>query len=96
MSTGAALLDCDQLQQTPTGVEFTVVQLTKTRSRRSSTPRKVLYHYFLENTEVCPVTVLQLYLDRTAEQAAPMRSPRPVFVTSRKPIHRAKPGTIGH
>ena len=56
----------------------------------------MLYHYFLENTEVCPVTVLQLYLDRTAEQASSMRSPRPVFVTSRKPIHRAKPGTISH
>ena len=91
-----AALDRDHLKQTPTGVEFTVVQLTKTRSRKSSTPRKVLYHYFLENTEVCPVTVLQLYLDRTAEQASSMRSPRPVFVTSRKPIHRAKPGTIGH
>ena len=63
-----AALDRDHLKQTPTGVEFTVVQLTKTRSRKSSTPRKVLYHYFLENTEVCPVTVLQLYLDRTAEQ----------------------------
>ena len=91
-----AALDRDHLKQTPTGVEFTVMQLTKTRSRKSSTPRKVLYHYFLENTEVCLVTVLQLYLDRTAEQASSMRSPRPVFVTSRKPIHRAKPGTIGH
>ena len=65
-------------------------------SRKSSAPRKILYHYFLENPEVCPVTVLQLYLRKTAEQVTPMRSPKPVFVTSRKPIHRAKPGTIGH
>ena len=90
-----AALDRNHLKQTPVGVEFTVVQLTKTRSRKSSAPRKVFYHCFAENPEICPVTVLQLYIQRTAGQVATM-SPKPVFVTSRRPIHRAKPGTIGH
>jgi len=90
-----AALDRDHIRKTPVGVEFTVVQLTKTRSRRLSTPRKVLYHCFADNTEICPVTVLCLYLEKTVEQVASM-SPEPVFVTSRKPVHRARPGTIGH
>ena len=50
--------DRDYLKETPEGVECTVVQSTKTTSRKSSAPRKILYHYLLENPEFCPVTVL--------------------------------------
>ena len=37
-----------------------------------------------------------MYIDRTAEQAITLCNPKPVFVTSRKPFRKAKPGTIGH
>jgi len=50
----------------------------------------------ITSTDRCSdLAVLCLYLEKTAEQVASM-SLKPVFVTSRKPIHRAGPGTIGH
>ena len=76
------------------GAEFTVVQLTKTR--KPGPPRKVLYPKFDSNREICPVTVLHLYIEKTAGQVASLGSPKPVFVTSRKPFRRARAGTIGH
>ena len=51
---------------------------------------------FNGNNELCPVTVLRLYMDKTAEQAAALSSPKPVFLTSRKPFRQARSGTIGH
>jgi len=89
-----AALDREHMQWTASGVEFTVVRLTKTR--RPGPPRKVFYSRFTDNSELCPVTVLRMYIDKTAEQAVTINSPKPVFVTSRKPFRRAKPGTIGH
>ena len=89
-----AALDRDHIQWTASGVEFTVVQLTKTR--RLGTPKKVFYATFRDNNELCPVTVLRLYMDKTAEQTAELASPKPMFLTSRKPFRQARPGTIGH
>ena len=74
-------------------VEFTVVHLTKTR--RAGPPRKVFYSRLTDNSKLSPVTVLRMYIDKTAEQAITVGSPKPVFLTSRKPFRRAKPGTIG-
>ena len=92
-----AALDRDHAHWTPDGVEFTVTRLTKKRSaKHPGPPRKVFYASFPENNEVCPVSVLKLYIQETAEQVANLGQPKPLFVTSRKPIHRAKPGTIGH
>jgi len=88
-----AALDRDHVKWSASGVEFTVVQLTKTR--KSGALRKVFYPMFNDNSEICPVTVLR-YLQKTAEQAATLGSPKPVFITSRKPIRQARPGTIGH
>ena len=78
------------MQWTTHGVQFTVVCLAKTRC--SGPPRKVFYATFAENIELCPVTVLRMYIDRTAEQAITLYNPKPVFVTSRKPFRKAKPG----
>ena len=89
-----AALDHDHIQWTASGVEFTVVWLTKTR--RSGAPRKVFYSMFRDNKELCPVTVLRLYIDKTTEQAAELSSPNSVFLTSRKPFRQARPGTIGY
>ena len=89
-----AALDRDHLRWTELGAEFTVVQLTKTR--KPGPPRKVLYPKFDSNREICPVTVLHLYMEKTAGQVASLGSPKPVFVTSRKPFRRARAGTIGH
>ena len=92
-----AALDRDHVRWTPDGVEFTVTRLTKTRSaRRPGPPRKVCYAGFPDNNEVCPVTVLRLYIQETTRQVCNLRNPKPLFVTSRRPIRRAKPGTIGH
>ena len=60
-----AALDREHVQWTARGVQFTVVHLTKTR--RSGPPRKVFYATFAENSELCPVTVLRMHIDRTAE-----------------------------
>ena len=89
-----AALDRDHVRWTASGVEFTVVRLTKTR--RSGAPRKVFYSVFRDNSELCPVTILWLYLGRTAQQVADLSSPKPVFLTSRKPFRQARPGTIGY
>jgi len=92
-----AALDRDQIKWTPDGVEFTVVQLTKTRSQKqSSSPRKVVYASFQDNKEICPATVLRDYIQRTADQVESLTGQQPLFVTSKKPFHRARPGTIGH
>ena len=85
-----AALDCDHIQWTASGVEFTVVQLTKTR--RSGAPREVFYATFRDNSELCSVTVLRLYMDKRAEQAAELGSPKPVFLRSRKLFRQARPG----
>lgn len=89
-----AALDWDYARWIASGVEFTVVQLTKTR--KSGVPRKVFYPMFNDNNEICPVTVLRLYCEKTAEQAAVLQLPRAVFITSQKPVRRARPSTIGH
>ena len=92
-----AALDRDHAHWTPDGVEFTVTCLTKKRSaRHPGPPRKVFYASFPENNEVCPVSVLQLYIQKTAEQVTNLGQLKPLFITSRKLIHRDKPGTIGH
>ena len=53
-----ATLDRDHLRWTPTGAQFTVVRLTKTRTR--GPPRTVHYSSLPEDADVCPVTSLQL------------------------------------
>ena len=92
-----AALDRDKVKWTPDGVEFTVVQLTKTRSsKRSSSPRRVCYSSFPDNSEICPTTVLRNYIQQTADEVTGISGQQPLFITSRKPFHRARPGTIGH
>ena len=92
-----AALDRDHIRWTPVGVEFTVTRLTKTRSAgHPGPPRKVCYAGFPDNNEDCSVTVLCLYIQGTTRQVSNLRSPKPLLVSSRKPMCRAKPGTIGH
>ena len=87
-------LDRDHVRWTASGVVFTVFRLTK--AKRSGAPRKVFYSAFRDNSELCPITILRLYLGRTAQQVANLSSPKPVFLTSRKPFRQARPGTIVH
>ena len=81
-----AALDRDHVHWTASGVEFTVVSLTKTRW--SGAPRKVFYSVFRDNSELCRYYSL-------AVQVAALSSPKPVFLISRKPFRQARPGTIG-
>jgi len=37
-----------------------------------------------------------MYIHKTAETAASAGSPKPIFMTSRRPFRKDKPGTIGH
>ena len=89
-----AALDRDYLRWTPSGAQFTVVQLTKTRT--PGPPKLVHYSFLSEDPEVCPATTLRIYLTKTSDRAAIVNSPKPVFLTSRKPFRRARPGTLGH
>jgi len=91
-----AALDRNRIRWTLDGLEFTVVQLTKTRSKRSPAPRRVFYPSFKDNSEICPVTVLHSYIQRTTDQVTSISGQQPLFITSRNPFHRARPGTIGH
>ena len=60
-----AALDRDHLRWTPSGAQFTVVQLTKTHT--PGPPRRVDYSSLPEDAEVCPVISLQLNFSRTAD-----------------------------
>lgn len=88
-----AALDRDYLRVTPSGVEFTVVRLTKTRT--AGPPRTACYPAFTDNAEVCPVATLHSYISKTACLVGSLDHPRPLFITSRKPTRRARPGTLG-
>ena len=82
-----AALDRDYLRWTPSGVQFTVVRLTK---------RTVHYLSLSGDVEVCPGSSLRLYLSKTAERVCDLSKPKSVFLTSRKPFRGARPGTLGH
>ena len=87
-----AALDRDYLRWTPSGTQFTVVQLTKTCTPGPS--KSVHYSSLPEDAEVCSVTSLQVYPSKTADRTT-ATSPKPVLLTSRKPFRRARPGTLG-
>jgi len=89
-----AALDRDYLWGTPSGVEFTVVPLTMTRT--SGPRRTVCYPAFTGNVEVCPVSTLHAYISKTSSLVELLDHPRPLFITSRRPIRRARPGNLGH
>ena len=86
-----AALDLDHLRWTEFG---DIVRLIKTR--KLGPPRKVISPKFDSNREICPITVLHLYMEKNAGQVASLGSPKPVFVTPRKPFRQARAGTISH
>ena len=44
----------------------------------------------------CPINTLRTYITKMADLIEALESPKPLFITSRKPSRRAKPGTLGH
>ncbi|XP_065918235.1 uncharacterized protein [Dysidea avara] len=88
-----AALDRDYMRWTTTSVQFTVVQLTKTRS--SGPPRSVVYSALPNDPDICPVVNLRQYIERTTSHVTTM-APKPVFITSKRPFRRARPATLGH
>ena len=89
-----AALDRDYMRWTTSGVQFTVVQMTKTRT--SGPPRTVFYPMLREDPDICPVTTLRKYITVTTPCVANFETPKPVFITLRKLFRRAHPATIGH
>ena len=89
-----AALDRDYLKFTPSGVQFTVVQLMKTRT--TGPPRIVHYSLLPDDPEACPVAALCLYIKRSMDRTAQLDFLKPVFFTARKLFRRAHPGTSGH
>ena len=89
-----AALDRDYMRWTSTGVQFIVVQLTKTQGM--GPPRTVLYLALQDDPGICPVSNLRRYIEMTTLHVSNMKSPKPVFITSRKPFRRARPATLGH
>ncbi|XP_065918390.1 uncharacterized protein [Dysidea avara] len=89
-----AALDRHYMRWTSSSVQFSVVQLTKTR--RSGPPRTVSFALLQDDNDICPVTNLCRYIEMTSPQVDTMSSPKPVFVTSKKPFRRERSATIGH
>ena len=90
-----AALDRDyDMRWMPSGVQFAVVQMTKTRI--SDPPRTVFYPMLREDPDICPVTNLRKYITMTTPSVSDLGAPKPVFITSRKPFRRVRPATIGH
>jgi len=89
-----AALDRDYLWEIPSGAEFTVVRLTKTRM--SDPPRTVCYPAFTGDVDICPISTLHAYISKTASLVESLDHPTPLFITSKKPIRRARPETLGH
>ena len=67
-----------------------------TKTRTSGPPRTVFYPMLREDPDICPVTTLRKYITVTTPCVANFETPKPVFITSRKPFRRARPATIGH
>ena len=65
-------LDRDYLRWTPSGAQFTVAKLPKTRT--PGPPKLVHYSSLPENAEVCSVTSLRVYHSKTADRAATQAS----------------------
>ena len=88
-----AALDRDYMRWTPTGVQFTVVQLTKTR--RAGPPRTVLYSALQDDPDICPVLNLHRYIEMTTH-VNNMKTPKPVFIISKKSFRRVHSAALGH
>ena len=89
-----AALDRDYLRWIPSDAQFTVVQPTK--SCTPGPPKSIHYSFLSEDPEVCPATILRIYLSKTSNQVAVMSFPKSIFLTSSKPFKRAYPGALGH
>ena len=85
-------LDRDYLKWTPSEVQFTVVQLTKTHTTGPS--RIVHYSSLPDDIEACLVATLHLYVKRTVDQTTQLDFPKHVFIITRKPFRRARLGTL--
>ena len=82
------------MRWTPIDVQFTVVQLTKTR--RVGPPRTVFCSPLQDAPDIYPASNLRRYIEMTTPHVNNMKTPKPVFITSRKPFRRARPATLGH
>ena len=87
-----AASDRDYLKWTPSGIQFTVVQLTKTHT--TGPPRIVHYSSLPDDVEAFPVAALHLYIKRTVDQTTQLVFPKPVLVTTRKPFRRTHLWTL--
>ena len=88
-----AALDWDYMWGTFTGVQFIVVQLTKTW--RTGSPRTVLYSALQDDPGVCAVSNLCGCIEMITPHVNNMVTPKPVFITCRKPVRRVRPATLG-
>ena len=77
-----AALDRDYIRWTLTGVQFTVVQLTKTQ--RTGPPRTVFYSALQDDPDICPVSNIRRYIEMTTPHVNNMKTPKPVFITSQE------------
>ena len=71
-------LDRDYLKWTPSEVQFTVVQLTKTHT--TGPPKIVHYSSLPDDVEACLVAVLHLNIKRTVDQTTQLVFPKPVLL----------------
>ena len=83
-------LDLDFRTFHQNGVKFMISKLTKTR--RSGPPMEAFYSSFPEDENLCPVTTLRCYEERTKT----LRKTNSLFISVRKPHKPITAATIGH
>ena len=76
------------------GVKFVIPGLTKTR--RSGSPKEVLYPSYPEDEKLCPVRTLESYELRTKQLRLQSTERSRLFLSVRKPHAPVKASTIGH
>ena len=79
-------LDRRFLQETPEGMLFRVLGLTKTR--RSGRPREVLHPKFTLDDRICPVSILSLYLKVSQKYCIQLDEKQLLFVAVKR-LHKA-------
>ena len=90
-SVELASMDCTSFRLTPEGA--VLLPLTPPKQCRAGNPMKeYFFPMFKENTNICPASVLELYIQRTAQHR--VEECKEFFITSEKPHRPATSATI--
>ena len=63
------------------------------KTQRAGPSRTLLYSVPQDDSKICPVSNLHRYIEMTTNN---MKTPKPVFITSKKPFRGVHPAALGH